>query len=87
MTSLSQLLAEEVAAFDAFKVDEYGKWKIGRAEAKEFLKAHDTRVLSVLIQELGQNQAAGFAQQGKYYEGFNDGRNAAITLIKSVMKV
>ena len=37
MTTLNTIIEEEKKEFDNFMLEEYGKWKIGRTEAKAFL--------------------------------------------------
>ncbi len=99
MTSLSQLLAEEVAAFEEkfpglFK--KHSTYDVGvfespevTEEVKAFLKAHDARVLSALIQELEKHKGATIEppEEQAILRAFNGGIDKAIHLIKSAMKI
>ncbi len=92
MTSLSQVLAEEVAAFDErFNVKEKeGVVYENHHDIKDFLKAHDARILSAVIQELEQRKGA--TRRTKLFtKSYDDGHDTAIDhciiLIKNAMEV
>jgi len=46
MTTIDKIIKENEEKFDGLMIDEYGKWKIGRVEAKQFLKDSQLRLLS-----------------------------------------
>jgi hypothetical protein len=52
--------------FDNFMLDEYGKWKVGRAEAKEWIKAHDSRLLEEVVRVAEEIAIEKELMPGKY---------------------
>ncbi len=47
----ASVIAEEEKKLDNFMLDEYGKWKVGRAELKSFHRASLSRILESLEKE------------------------------------
>lgn len=51
--------------FDGYKVKEYGKWKIGRAEAKDFLLQSNKETIDAVI-----NDVFGVIFDTQFADGF-----------------
>jgi hypothetical protein len=49
MTNIQQTIQKNVEEFERFMIEEYGKWKIGRAEAKSFLRSSQQKVVDEIV--------------------------------------
>ena len=76
MTNLTTLIKDGQKEMDEFKVAEYGKWKIGRAEAKFFLEKFAHTIALACAEALEpQTEKWGDEHGGNGRSGWNDCRN------------
>jgi len=74
---IEQLKRKAIEEFDKFMIDEYGKWKIGRAEAKSFLlsKLSEIENLLSLLDELEKAVREEVIEKLKEIENNSDIKN------------
>jgi len=78
--------------FDKFKIKEYGKWKIGRVEAKQFLLKALSQQRDEIIEMIDNfkkevdKKAKGDEEiiRRKFWEMISDGLNESIKIIKTL---
>lgn len=55
---MSKYIEEVMQEFDRFMVDEYGKWKIGRTEAKNFIQSALQKQIEMIEWEVKRRSGA-----------------------------
>ena len=70
MNKTQHLLKSRDEEFDKLMVEEYGKWKIGRVEAKSFHATTISLLLNSLKEEIEQMECPEKCSQGHIFEGY-----------------